>query len=68
MYSIDGPWTREEEDELLELYNLKPIPGLDDSYKFDKEVSPGVRGVGVYGRQEALEKIKEIRRKAYGGN
>lgn len=66
MYSIDGPWTRQEEDELLELYRLKPIPGLEHSYRFDKEVSPGAKGVGIYARSEALEKIKEIRRKAYG--
>jgi len=66
MYSIDGPWTREEEDELLELYHLKPIPGLDDSYRFDKEVAPGVRGGGVFSRSEALEKIKQVRRISFG--
>lgn len=67
MYSVDGPWTRKEEDELLELYDLKPIPGLDDSYKFDKEFAPGLRGVGIYSRSEALEKIKQVRRIAFGG-
>ena len=62
-YSIDGPWTRQEEEELLRLYKLKPILGLEDAYRFD---GPG-GGVGIYSRAEALEKIKEIRRIAYGG-
>ncbi len=63
MYSVDGPWTREEEDELLELYHLKPILGLEDAYRFDGPEG----GVGIYSRNEALEKIKQIRRIAYGG-
>lgn len=61
MYSIDGPWTREEEDELLRLYHVKPIPGLEDGYRFE-----GRSGAGVYSRREALEKIKQIRRITYG--
>lgn len=66
MYSIDGPWTREEEDELLALHHLKPMPGLEDAYKYDERVAPGVRGVGIYSRSEALEKIKQVRRAAFG--
>ncbi len=61
-YSIDGPWTREEEEELLKLYHLKPVLGLDDAYRFDGPDG----GVGIFGRDKALEKIKEIRRTAFG--
>ena len=63
-YSIDGPWTREEEDKLLSLYHLSPIPGLEDAYRYDGPDG----GVGIYSREEALELIKRIRRAAYRGS
>jgi hypothetical protein len=63
VYSIDGPWTTEEEEELLKLYQLKPVLGLDDAYRFDGADG----GVGIFGREEALEKIKQIRIIAYRG-
>ena len=66
MYSVDGPWTREEEDDLLKHYGLKPMPGLEGSYRYDGPDGPD-GGVGIFGREEALENIKRIRRAAYGG-
>ena len=62
-YSIDGPWTREEEDELLHLYGLKRVEGLDEVWQL---VRPGPRGAQVFARTEALEWIRQVRRVAYG--
>ncbi len=62
-YSIDGPWTREEEDELLELYGLKQVEGLDEVWQL---VRPGPKGAQVFARSEALDWIRQIRRVAYG--
>ena len=61
-YSIDGPWTREEEDELLRLYGLRRVEGLDEVWEL---MHPGPRGVQVFARAEALEWIRQIRRVAY---
>ena len=62
MYPIDGPWTWEEEEELLKLYGLKPVPRLDDAYRF-ADADGSVGGVVRY---EALEKIKQFRKTLYG--
>ena len=62
-YSIDGPWTREEEDELLRLYGLRRMEGLDEVWEL---VRPGPKGAQVFARSEALGWIKQIRRVAFG--
>ncbi len=62
MYSIDGPWTWTEEEELLKLYELKPVPRLDGAYMFNDADGD----VGIVVRDEALEKIKRVRRTLYG--
>ena len=62
-YSIAGPWTREEEDELLRLYGLRRVEGLDEVWEL---VRPGPKGAQVFARSEALEWIKQIRRVAFG--
>lgn len=62
-HSIDGLWTREEEDELLELYGLKRVEGLDEVWQL---VRPGPKGAQVFARSEALEWIRQVRRVAYG--
>ena len=62
MYSIDGPWTWTEEEELLKLYELKPVTRLDSAYMFD-DAEGGVR---ILVRDEALEKIRQLRRTLYG--
>ncbi len=62
MYSIDGPWTWREEEELLKLHGLKPVPRLDEAYMF--EDAGGDLGIVV--REEALEKIRQLRRTLYG--
>ena len=62
MYSIDGPWTREEEDELLGHYGFRQVEGLDEVWEL---MSPGPNGVQVFARAEALEWIRQNRRVAY---
>ena len=62
-YSIDGPWTGEEEDELLELYGLERVEGLDEVWQLAR---PGPGGAQVFARSEALEWIRQVRRVAYG--
>ena len=62
MHPIDGPWTWMEEEELLKLHGLKPVPRLDGGYMF--EDADG--GVGIVVRGEALEKIRRFRRTLYG--
>lgn len=62
-YSIEGPWTGQEEDELLELYGLRRVEGLDEVWEL---VRPGPKGVQVFARLEALEWIRQVRRVAYG--
>lgn len=62
MYSIDGPWTWTEEEELLKLYELKPVPRLNGAYMFDNAEGD----VRIVVRDEALEKIKRVRRTLYG--
>ena len=62
MYPIDGPWTWTEEEELLKLYELKPVTRLDGAYMFD-DAEGGVR---ILVRDEALEKIRQLRRTLYG--
>ncbi len=66
MPSIDGLWTKEEEEEILKHYGFEPVPGLEDSYRFKEEAPPGDAGARVFGREEALEMIRPIRRAAYG--
>ena len=62
MYSIDGPSTWREEEELLKFHGLKPVPRLDGAYMFDDADG----GVGIVVRDEALEKIRQLRRTLYG--
>jgi hypothetical protein len=62
MYPIDGPWTWTEEEELLKLYELRPVPRLNGAYMFD-DAEGDVR---IVVRDEALEKIKRVRRTLYG--
>jgi hypothetical protein len=62
VYPIDGPWTWTEEEELLKLYELKPVTRLDSAYMFD-DAEGGVR---ILVRDEALEKIRQLRRTLYG--
>ena len=62
MYPIDGPWTWTEEEEILKLYELNPVPRLDGAYMFDDADG----GVGIVVRDEALEKIRQLRRTLYG--
>ncbi len=62
MHPIDGSWTWREEEELLKLHGLKPVPRLDGAYMF--EDADG--GVGIVVRGEALEKIRRFRRTLYG--
>ncbi len=62
MYPIDGPWTWREEEELLKLHGLKPVPRLDGAYMFVDADG----GVGIVVRGEALEKIRRFRRTLYG--
>ncbi len=64
MYSVDGPWSREQETELLHLYHFKHVEGLEDVWQF---VGPGPKGARVFSRAEALEWIKRVRRLACGG-
>ncbi len=62
MHPIDGPWTWREEEELLKLHGLKPVPRLDEAYMIedaDGDVRIVVRG-------EALEKIRQLRKTLYG--
>jgi hypothetical protein len=33
MYSVDGPWSREEETELLRSYGFKRVESLDDVWE-----------------------------------
>ena len=61
-YSIDGPWTRKEEDELLGHYGFKKVEGLDEVWEL---MHPGPNGVQVFARTEALEWVRQIRRVAY---
>jgi hypothetical protein len=63
VHPIDGPWTWREEEELLKLHGLKPVPRLDGAYMFDDADG----GVGIVVRDEALEKIRQLRRTLYGG-
>jgi hypothetical protein len=65
MYSVDGPWSREEETELLRLYGFEHVEGLEGVWQL---VRPGPKGVQVFSRAEALEWIKRIRRTSYGGS
>ncbi len=62
-YSIDGPWTREEEDELLRQYGFRQVEGLDEVWEL---VRPGPKGAQVFARTEALEWIRRIRRISFG--
>jgi hypothetical protein len=62
VYPIDGPWTWTEEEELLKLYGLKPVPRLDGAYMF----ADAEGGVGIVVRDEALEEMKRFRRTLYG--
>ena len=62
-YSIEGPWAREEEDELLRLYGLERVEGLDEGWQL---VRPGPKGARVVARSEALEWLRQIRRVAFG--
>ncbi len=62
MHPIDGPWTWGEEEELLKLHGLKPVPRLDGAYMFEDAEG----GVGIVVRGEALEKIRRFRRTLYG--
>lgn len=62
-YSIEGPWTGKEEEELLHLYGLKRVEGLDEVWQLAR---PGPNGAQVFARSEALEWIKQIRRVAFG--
>jgi hypothetical protein len=62
VHPIDRPWTWWEEEELLKLHGLKPVPRLDGAYMF--EYAEG--GVGIVVRGEALEKIRRFRRTLYG--
>ncbi len=62
MHPIDGPWTWREEEELLKLHGLKPVPRLDGAYMFEDAEG----GVGIVVRGEALEKIRRFRRTLYG--
>ena len=61
-YSIDGPWTREEEDELLKLYGLERVEGLDEVWQL---VRPGPKGAQGFARSEPLGRIRQIRRVAF---
>jgi hypothetical protein len=62
VHPIDGPWTWREEEELLKLHGLKLVPRLDEAYMF--EDAGGDLGIVV--REEALEKIRQLRRTLYG--
>ena len=62
MYPIDGPSTYAEEEELLKLHGLEPVPRLDYAYMFDG----GDSGVEIVVRDEALEGIRRFRRTLYG--
>jgi hypothetical protein len=62
VYPIDRPWTYTEEEELLKLHGLKPVPRLDGAYMFEDAEG----GVGIVVRGEALEKIRRLRRTLYG--
>ena len=62
-YSIDGPWTSEEEDELLRQYGFERVEGLDEVWELAR---PGPKGVQVFARAEALGWIGQVRRVAYG--
>jgi hypothetical protein len=62
VYPIEGPWTWREEEELLKLHGLKPVPRLDGAYMF----ADADGGVGIIVRGEALEKIRRLRRTLYG--
>jgi hypothetical protein len=46
----------------LKLHGLKPVPRLDGAYMFDDADG----GVGIVVRDEALEKIRQLRRTLYG--
>ena len=62
VYSIDGPWSWTEEEDLLKLYELKPVSRLDGAYMFDDADG----GVGIVVRAEAIEKIRQLRITLYG--
>ncbi len=62
MYPIEGPWTWREEEELLKLHGLKPVPRLDGAYMF----ADADGGVGIVVRGEALKKIRRLRGTLYG--
>jgi hypothetical protein len=64
MCSVNGPWSREQETELLHLYHFEHVEGLEDVWQF---VGPGPKGAQVVSRAQALEWIKQARRMAYGG-
>ena len=65
MYSIDGPWTPQEEDELLRHYGFVHVEGLENVWQL---VRPGPKGAAeVFSRTEALESIRKLRRAAYEG-
>jgi hypothetical protein len=63
MYSIDGPWSEQQETELLHLYHFRRVEGLEGVWEL---VRPGPKGAQFFSRAEALEWIKQIRRSAYG--
>ena len=62
-YSIDGPWTSEEEDEILRQYGFEKVEGLDEVWELAR---PGPKGVRVFARSEALGWIRQVRRVGYG--
>ena len=63
MYSVDGPWSEEQETELLHLYHFRRVEGLEGVWEL---VRPGPKGAQFFSRAEALEWIKQKRRSAYG--
>ena len=65
MPSIEGPWTKEEEDGILKHYGFEPVPGLEGYYRFEGSAT-GDAGARVFGREEALEMTRRLRRAAYG--
>jgi hypothetical protein len=68
MYSVDGPWSEQQETELLHLYHFRRVEGrrvegLEGVWEL---VRPGPKGAQYFSRAEALEWIKQIRRSASG--
>jgi hypothetical protein len=57
-----GPWTREQEDELLVHYKFRKVEGLEDAWQL---VRPGPKQGMIYARREALDWISAIRRTAH---